>query len=231
MNEITRTLSQEYHPEAALIAYKNPERYSAEYYLEMRKIDEQGCMGVGHPVSYDFINGLIGCFSEQFSKTPYGVLPKEMLFADSRKGFEKYIWKNPPCQRFMYFKESLNVPNGEYWLPGLIFMVKASSLQVFAVKSPNPAPDSPLYIAPFFNVSHQGNVCLGNGKLAPPENMTFQNLIKYWEDLFFLTEFSHITGSNPTKNNLVLVVKASKERFDTSELIPCKKLKLKDLMK
>ena len=55
--------------------------------------------------------------------------------------------------------------------------------------------------------------------------------LKYWEEKFFLSEFSHLLGKNPTKTNLVLVTMNSALAFDNAELLPVKKLKLKNLLK
>jgi PRTRC genetic system protein B len=132
----------------------------------------------------------------------------------------------------MYFNSNLNIPNGQYCIPGLVWMVQKGSLSLFAYKSKRLTPNSPLYSAPFFNVRPKcGSVCLGSAKLDIPEEITFQNLIKYWEDKFFLSEFSHILGDNPTRTNPVLVTMKSVNSFDNDELKPVKNLKLKDLLK
>ena len=74
-------------------------------------------------------------------------------------------------------------------------------------------------------------VCLGNASLKMPENITFQNFIKHWENKFFLSEFSQILGNNPVRSNLVLLFKNSVNSFDSGELLPVKKMKLKNLLK
>jgi len=132
----------------------------------------------------------------------------------------------------LYFANSLNIPNGEYYVPGLVWRVRGESLRMFAYRAKRLSGKTQLYSAPFFNVSStDGGVCLGNAKLKYPENLSFHNFIKYWEEKFFLSEFSHVLDSNPTKTNLVLVLLNSKEAFDNAELIPVKKLKLKNLLK
>lgn len=91
-------------------------------------------------------------------------------------------------------------------------------------------PYSPLFLAPFFNVTGS-SVCLGNASLTPPENMTFSKLLEYWEKRFWLSEFSHLGGSrNPTESNLVSVTeKARTNPFDYNELKPMDR-QLKDLL-
>ena len=53
-------------------------------------------MGEGHPVTVEFMNELVRNYSETYSGTPYGRLPSNLLYADTRKGSEEYIWYNPP---------------------------------------------------------------------------------------------------------------------------------------
>lgn len=80
-------------------------------------------------------------------------------------------------------------------------------------------PEGKLYKAPFFNIAN-GSVCLGNSNINIQENPTFENIIEYWEKRMWLSEFTHLGGSNnPTKNNLVTVTKKSKRKFDCEELI------------
>ena len=132
----------------------------------------------------------------------------------------------------MFFKRDLNIPDGEYWLPGLVWHTERGLLNLYACKSKRVSPNMRLYAAPFFNVSSQsGSVCLGNASMKQPGELTYHSLIKYWEEMFFLSEFSHISGNNPTRTNLVLVVKNSTDTFDNDELIPISNRKLKDLLK
>jgi PRTRC genetic system protein B len=140
----------------------------------------------------------------------------------------------------MYFNKNLKIPNGEYHIPGLVWQVKGESLSLFAYKTKRLTAGAQLHSAPFFNVdSKNGNVCLGNAELKQPEwlvshvepKLTYQMFTKHWEDMFFLSEFSHVLNGNPTKTNLVLATLKSKQAFDNAELLPVKKLKLKNLMK
>ena len=233
MNTLTKELTGALKPVAALIAYKMQDNaYRSEYYLEARSIGNDGMMGTGKPVTRRFMESLAENFTKDTSSTPYGVLPQGMLYADARKGREKYIWFTPPQKRRLFFKRDLNISDGEYWLPGLVWHAERNLLNLYACKSKRASPNMCLYSAPFFNVSPEsGSVCLGNANMEQPGELTFQTLIKYREDLFFLSEFSHISGRNPTKTNLVLVVKNSTDSFNNDELILIPKRKLTDLLK
>lgn len=231
MNKITEELKSLMIPRAALIAYKGENTKSTDYFLELREINNQGVMGEAIPVTYKFMYEISAGFSEAHNGTPTGLIPGNLLFADTRKGSEKYIWYNHPQKRMMYFVTSLNMENCEYHVPGIIYIAKESSLSVYAFKDKKLSDKTELFAAPFFNTSTNG-VCLGTAKLKKPTNPTYVELLEYWEKRFWLTEFSHLGGNgNPTKGNLVLVTKAAKdEKFNPDELKPINK-KLKDILK
>ena len=137
-NELTQKLRTLLHPRAALIAYSGEKdnSYASDnnYFVEIRDIDDNGMMGEGRPVTVDFMNELVRGYSENHSTTPYGRIPPNMLWCDPRKGSERYIWYNPPQKRMMFFKESLQVENAKYNLPGVIYVAGGSSLSIYAYK-------------------------------------------------------------------------------------------------
>lgn len=231
-NELTRKLRTLLHPRAALIVYaEENDNHSTDddgYFIEVRDIDENGTMGEGRPVTVEFMNELVRGYSESHSVTPYGRIPSNLLWFDPRKGSEKYIWYNPPQKRMMFFHDILKIESAEYNLPGVIYEAGENRLNVYAYTDVELTDNSDLFAAPFFNVTG-ASVCLGSAKIEKPKDLTYTNLLEYWEKRFWLTEFSHLGGGgNPTKSNLVLVTKAAKDKpFDLDELQPLKKLKLK----
>ncbi len=235
-NELTRKLKTLLIPKAALIVYaQEEEKYRAHdsaCFLEVREIDNEGMMGEGRPVTVDFMNELVRGYSESHSTTPYGGVPSNLLWCDSRKGCERYIWYNPPQKRMMFFHDILKIESAEYNLPGVIYEAGENRLNIYAYMGKEPKEDSKLYAAPFFNVTG-ASVCLGSAKIDRPKDLTYTNLLDYLEKKFWLTEFSHLGGNgNPTKSNLVLVTKAAKDKpFDLDELKPLNKLTLKDILK
>ena len=62
----------------------------------------------------------------------------------------------------------------------MIYKVSGGRLDIFSYKGEKPVENSPLFLAPFFNVTGS-SVCLGNAALTPPEDMTFSKLLEYWE--------------------------------------------------
>lgn len=130
----------------------------------------------------------------------------------------------------MYFKSSLNIPDGTFNIPGIIYIVEQEHMDIYAFKGKVPKKQTELYQAPFFNTTG-ASVCLGNSSLKKPQDMDFFELQEYWEKRFWLSEFSHLGGNrNPTGSNLVSVTeKARANPFDENELNPMNK-QLKDLL-
>jgi len=229
MNRITERIRALYRPKAALIAYECIGKHNSGYFLELRPINSHGVMGEAIPVTYKFINKLTDQFSEAYSGTPAGAIPGNLLFANTKRGSEKYIWYNPPCKRMMYFVPQLGIENAEYHLPGIVYIASETGLMIYAYKG-KISEKAELFNAPFFNCSN-GNICLGVANIKKPANPGYHELMEYWERKFWLTEFSHLGGGgNPTKNNLVLVTKAAKDKdFNLDQLKPASK-KLKDIL-
>ncbi len=232
MNELTRNLTTRLHPQAALIAYSTQNNVqNKNYFLELRAIDDKGHMGEAQPVTYEFMNELTRNYTEIHGGTPHGAIPRNMLYANVRKGCERYVWYNPPQRRMMYFKEVLKIENTEYNVPGVVYEVRNNVLNIYAYKGEEPpTAETELFRAPFFNVT-EASVCLGSAKAELSKDVTFAELTACWEKRFWLSEFSHLGGGgNPTRSNLVLVPKAARKApFDPEELISMK-MQLKKLL-
>ena len=142
------------------------------YFIELRPIGKSGQMGAGIPVTYEFMNTLLESYTEEMSGIPAGRIPENMLACNPRKGQEEYIWYNPPGKRQMFFHKDLNIQDGIFNLPGIIYHVKNGSMDVFAFKGKRPVETTPLFRAPFFNVTGS-SVCLGSSSLEKP----------HWEEM------------------------------------------------
>lgn len=232
MNELTKQLQKIWVPKAALIAYAYQENTyaSSRNYLELRPINKEGRMGAAIPVTHEFINSLVDSYSDEDQRIPRGRVPSCMLWCDTRRGHEKYIWYNPPGERRMFFSERLNIKDGVFHVPGVIYIIENEKMNIFAYKGKKPDERTALYLAPFFNVTG-ASVCLGSSTLKKPESLDFQTLLEYWEKRFWLSEFSHLGGqANPTHNNLVSVTEQARDLpFNDDELKPANK-RLKDIL-
>ncbi|MBB4036589.1 PRTRC genetic system protein B [Dysgonomonas hofstadii] len=224
MRRIDDKIYRELKPFVSIVGYKNQEDYYFESH-SINKRDEGYVMGVGSPLTVECISEIASSFSVEFSMEPHGCTPSNLLYFDNRVGHQKYIWYNPPRKRMMYFTQSLNIEDGEYCVPGIIYVVNGEKLNVYAFKGKK--PKNQLFKAPYFNVTDAA-VCIGRAEVTYPSNPSFNDFFKYWEDKFWLTEFSHL-GRNPIKGNLVLVTKKSKEKFD-EEVLLLSDITLKDLL-
>lgn len=226
MNELTKEVLTELSPEMAIIVYK----YDQKYYLERRDI-VNGKMATGIPLTEKCLTDIFDTISSEDSDTIHGLIPNNLLYADGRCGREKYVWYNKPEKRSVFFNKEAGVPDGEMWVPGLVYVASATSLSVFAFKGKK--PKNKLFTAPFFNIYNDGRVCLGSAKVDKPSELTYQSIIQYWEKMFWASEFVHILGDNPVKNNLSTITKTCIETgdyFPEVELLSTK-TNLKDLLR
>jgi len=231
MNSLTEKFAETYTPKMAIIVYGAEQDRSV--YLEQRDI-AYGKMGAGRPLTKACITNVIRALTEDnedIEKGFHGVIPKNLLYADTTTGHTKLVWYNPPQKRKAYFVKDLGIPDGDLGVPGIVYVVENSGLSVFAFKGKT--PNNRLYRAPFFNIYDKGKVCLGNAKTKKPTQQTYLEAIEYWEELFWNSEFSHILGDNPIDGNLAVITKTC---IETGSQIPSNKLKLmnttlKDLMK
>lgn len=226
INELTKELLAELSPEMAIIVYKCEHKY----YLERRDI-VNGKMASGIPLTEKCLTDIFDTISSEDSDMLHGLIPDNLLYADGRCGREKYVWYNKPEKRSLFFNKEAGIPDGQMWVPGLIYVASAASLSVFAFKGNK--PKSNLFKAPFFNVYNDGRVCLGSAKVDNPSELTYESVILYWEKMFWASEFVHLLGSNPVKNNLSTITKACIEtgnHFPEEELLSVN-IKLKDLLR
>ena len=199
----------------AIIVYSDKDENNI--YLERRDI-VKGNMGAGIPLTEECIRDIAEMTLDTTKRELHGIIPSNMLYADGRKGYEKYIWFEKPQKRMHFFSKRLAISNGELYTPSLLYIAIQNTLAIYAFIGDN--PDTQLYRAPYFNVS-ETYVCLGNSKLSEIADMTYTNIMEYWEKMFWLSEFDHILGTNPIVSNLSLL---SKRLIKTGEPIPVTEL-------
>jgi PRTRC genetic system protein B len=115
------------------------------------------------------------------------------------------VWYTKPRRQQLHFTESLTMPLPSIHLPALVWVARKKSLFVYALKGiRKPCLNSPLYHAPFFNLYHNGNVCMGSVAVRISSSASLEEFIGAWEDYFFGSYFSHLIGGhNPVKGNLM----------------------------
>ncbi|HEY0587330.1 MAG TPA: PRTRC system protein B [Pseudoduganella sp.] len=150
----------------------------------------------GKPVTQGAVRRLSGDLSA--SSSHVGYLPGNVLYADG----DSLVWWVPPRRRHIAFRcvetalreRSCIVPH-----PALVFMVAGGSWLVWAHKGKKrPLPESPMWRAPYFNVSADGAICRGN--VVPPTGATWDRIAE-WEDAFFRSYFTHPNVSKGLVNH------------------------------
>lgn len=204
MNDRTEILKTTYTPELSIVVYRSEED---TYYLESHSISKSGQVLEGKPLRQETINSIVEMFfaNRKESTNIGGVIPENLLlFNQLPGGHYKMIWYRLPEQRVLHFADQLHIRTGKAPVPGVIYVAEKNSLTVFAFKgNKRPVDGTKLFRSPFHNVGDNGKVCLGSANVKKPAVKSFANVQKYWEDLFWLSEFTHLNGaSNPTKSDL-----------------------------
>lgn len=232
MSNLTDSLLSQYIPKLALMVYESKSlNRSEKYYLESHDINEHGQIMAGKPLLQETIQSIVDVFfDERKSRSEVtGLIPENVLYFNVLPGGNyKMLWFRTSEQRVVHHSPQLKIKTDNAFVPALIYMVQGYDLYVFALKS-NQRPNEKvvIYKAPFFNVDDTGLVCLGSAKVKKPTSPTYETLMKYWEDLFWLSEFSHVNGSEKVKSKDLAKVWRSilgtKKKFPISELLPSKK--------
>lgn len=238
MNDRTEILKTTFKPELAIIVHRSEED---TYYLESHSINKDGQVLEGKPLKQETINSMVEMFFSDRKETTNigGIVPANlMLFNQLPGGNYKLIWYRHPEQRVIHFKKELRIKTGKAWVPGVIYVADHKNLSVYSFKGTQPpTEETKLYRAPFHNVGDDGKVCLGDANVKKPTIKSFANVLKYYEDLFWLSEFSHLNGAkNPTKTDLGKIWKkliASKGKIKWSSLNEMKPIEktLKSMLK
>lgn len=206
--DITNHFGTLYHPKSALVFYQS-DRRNSDNYVEFFDMDENGSPINAHPLTIRESQRLSKCLSIQNKKDkdflkPNGIMSQNILYLNSSDK-EKVIWFTEAQERDLFFVENLTIPNGKANVPTLVWCANKYNLKVYAVEN-NQRPDdnTVLFYAPFFNVSENGNVCMGTVDVQIKNSTSLEEFIKSWETYFFNSYFSHLMSNhNPIKGNCV----------------------------
>jgi len=234
----TDTTPTLYHPAAAIVVFK-PENNANDLYLEHYDMDENGCPVNARALSVKEAQVLAKALdtrkaaAKAFLKSK-GLLPSCVLHINPAED-GSVVWYTKPQTQKLYFSESLGIASQELPLPALVWTANKSRLFVYAVATKGkPRLSTPLFNAPFFNLYHNGNVCMGSVDVRISQSAALEEFITAWEGYFFGSYFSHfIGGHNPVKGNLISLYQSLAETgsvFPVEELVPNNK-QLKHLLR
>ena len=190
-------------------------------------------IGPAQPLQRKFLKSLARSMSPAI-QTEF--LPENVLARDEYQ----MVWWAPVCHRPMLFNV-MSDKAGEYKAlsgktfphPALLFSASRNCLSVRALReNKRPAPSTELMVAPYWNVSENGYVCLGSMKHPKHTSVT---VIPGWENGFFDSAFSH-----PNTPLLTLYPKGltalwkkladSQRAYPVHQLVPAKQ-SLRDFLK
>lgn len=222
-NSITHSILNDFKPQLVITVYK----CESEYYLESHDIDDLGRIMAGKPLLQETIQGMVDVFFDERKNTAAvsGIIPDNLLNYEALPGGHyKMTWYRPAEKRILHHKSQLKIDTGNAWVPALLYSVNTNSLSIMALKDDKrPKEITKVYRPPFFNVSDYGDVCLGSARVQKPKFRTYENLMKYWEDLFWLSEFTHLNGDTKIKSKdlqkLWRSLVGTRKKFPVSELL------------
>ena len=235
MSKILVEINDKYFPVQCITVYKNN---AQNYYLETQAI-ESGKLKEAIPMDADVISDMVEYFSVNQAKETKlsGFIPDNVIYVDWSSHARILCWYNQPMERMMHFREDLHIPSGLAWQPTVVYVVVDNSLYVYCAKVSNVKDKTPLFMAPYHNVSDNGSVCLGSAKIKKPEKNTFENVMNYWEQMFWGSVFTHHGNENCANTNINLYWKKSVRktsapgnRFDNSILKPYPKTTLLNMI-
>jgi len=244
MNERTELLTTNYKPILALQVYRTENKVSGygEYYIESHDINETGEVMQGKPLLQETLQGIVDVFFDERKNMARisGMIPDNLLgFTYLPGGNYRMIWYRPAEIKVLQFSASLKISANKAWVPAMVYVADGKSMSVFSLKTNSrPKETTRLCYAPFFNVNDVGAVCLGNANVKKPAEKTYNSLMQYWEDLFWLSEFTHVNGDDIKISTKLqpLWTKIMKSRCrlkwnELNELQQYKDLTIKKLMK
>jgi PRTRC genetic system protein B len=246
MKNVSQTFNQQYLPVKALLIYQsveqeseNYERQPTEIYVESYDIGKQGNPINAHPLSVKEMIALSELLqATQELKNNFlqcrGVLPSKLIYVNTQhNGYA--VWHTPPQEVSLFFTDSLGIPSGKSQIPALLWKATKESVQVFAIKGKSkPTAKTPLYYAPFFNLSQDGRVCMGTVNINIDRQTCLEDFMAQWESYFSNSYFTHTLGNHRhCKGNLIQLWQeqgATGKDFPQNELIKNGRT-LKDLIR
>jgi PRTRC genetic system protein B len=231
MNNLTNTFGTLFHPQKAFLIYRDAGQ-NKHIYVESYDIDPDGRPYNAHPLSVSEAAGLSKALQTSDKKktgflTPKGLIPRKLLYM--RTDVNPYaIWRTPPQNIKLLFKEDLGIDSDFVNIPALVWKATKNSLAIYALTDcDKPDENTALFHAPFFNIYDDGHVCMGSVQINIRKDCPLEDFMVQWENAFFSSYFSHmVQGHNPVKGNMVQLWKrltGTAQPFPHKVLIPMKR--------
>ncbi len=141
----------------------------------------------GHPISKSDLNELCELVIPEIG-TSVKYIPENLLSYSPVNRYGSMAWWMPSCRKNLFF-DIKGIRNGSAPVPASLFAIIKGKLHVWALKTnKRPTLETPAYHSPYFNVSEDGAVCMGNMKTPKRAN---PSRTRNWEELFFGSAFTN----------------------------------------
>ena len=152
-------------------------------------------LGPAQPLTLAFIESLVQSLSGGFAAE---VLPANILAKNDRL----IVWWTAACRRQMFYENAegkAGALNGRIFpQPALVWRVENGDLSIRALReNRRPETSTTLAVAPFWNLSDDGQVCAGT--MRRPQSATAAS-IGDWERGFYESAFTHANVGRLTRH-------------------------------
>lgn len=118
-------------------------------------------------------------------------IPPNLMYFDFYN-FNHFIWYSSPRKQVMYFQFGKTAARYEIKIPGFIYSVTGHGIKVYCFPGERPEEQKKILVAPVMNTNTDGNVCTGmQERIEISECSTIQEFTTKWENLFWLSPFTH----------------------------------------
>ena len=153
-------------------------------------------LGPAQPLTVSFLESLVRSIGGNMKPE---ILPDNVV----AKGDRMIAWWTPERRRVMFYKNSerkLKHLDGKVFpQPPLVWQVWEGCLRIRALPhNQRPTAATQLAVAPFWNLSHNGDVCTGS--MRSPETASVA-AIESWEQGFYESNFTHSNVGRLTRHN------------------------------
>jgi PRTRC genetic system protein B len=179
----------------ALLIYRENRRSFITWHTVTAQKQGPPVLGPAQPLTTAFIEDLAESLSGGVTAE---VLPENVLAKTDRM----IVWWTPRRLRRMFFENAEGKAqrlNGKVFpQPPLVWRVTHGELKIRALcENKRPISQTTLAVAPFWNLSDDGRVCLGS--MRSPESASTAS-IKVWEQGFYESAFTHANVGRLTRH-------------------------------
>lgn len=193
--EIGQNLQFKLHK--ALLVYTSDQKcFVTEHDIRPMRKGSAPVLGPAQMLTIDFVHSLVRSLGGDAELEP---LPENIL----AKGSQSVAWWTPAQRRHMFFENAQGKAkslNGKILAhPPLVWVVSDKHLFLRALlESKRPTASTKMAVAPYWNISENGAVCLGSMRYP---NTCAVSSIPEWENGFYGSAFTHSNVGRSSRRN------------------------------